>query len=128
MNKKDIISNGVDIIRVDRIRKILNKKDKNIFLHHIFNDEEISYFKKTNFSYETIAGYFAVKEAIMKTLGHGIGEVPFKDITISKDKNNKPFVILTGITLKLAQKENISDFKVSIAHEKEYAVAFVIAI
>ena len=128
MIDKEIISNGVDIIKVDRIRKILKRPYKDAFLKKIFNTEEIEYFKSNKYDAKSISGYFAVKEAIMKTLKKGMDKTSFKDITILKTEDNCPYIKLQGNAKKYMKENNIKDFKISISHEKEYAIAFVIAV
>lgn len=128
MIDKEIISNGVDIVKVDRIRKILKRPYKDAFLRKIFNTEEIEYFKNNKYDAKSISGYFAVKEAIMKTLKKGMDKTSFKDITILKTEDNCPYIKLEGNAKKYMQENNIKDFKISISHEKEYAIAFVIAV
>ncbi|MGN8913974.1 holo-ACP synthase [Anaerofustis butyriciformans] len=128
MIDKEIISNGVDIIKVDRIRKILKRPYKDAFLKKIFNTEEIEYFKNNKYDAKSISGYFAVKEAIMKTLKKGMDKTSFKDITILKTEDNCPYIKLQGNAKKYMKENNIKDFKISISHEKEYAIAFVIAV
>lgn len=128
MDIKDIISNGVDIIKVERIEKILKKENKDSFFNRVFNEEEIIYFKKRNFNPKTIAGYFAVKEGVMKSLGYGIDKLNFKDILILKDKENCPYITLNNKALEIMKEKKIKEFKVSISHEEEYAIAFVISI
>ncbi len=128
MINKEIISNGVDIIKVDRVRKILKRPYKDAFLKKIFNTEEIEYFKNNKYDAKSISGYFAVKEAIMKTLKKGMDKTSFKDITILKTEDNCPYIKLQGNAKKYMKENNIKDFKISISHEKEYAIAFVIAV
>lgn len=128
MIDREIISNGVDIVKVERIEKILTKTYKDAFLNKIFNTEEIEYFKNKNYDAKSISGYFAVKEAIMKTLKKGMDKTSFRDITILKTEDNSPFVKLKGNAKKYMIENNIHDFKISISHEKEYAIAFVIAV
>ena len=128
MIDKEIISNGVDIVKVDRIRKILKRPYKDAFLKKIFNTEEIEYFKSNKYDAKSISGYFAVKEAIMKTLKKGMDKTSFKDITILKTEDNCPYIKLQGNAKKYMKENNIKDFKISISHEKEYAIAFVIAV
>ncbi len=128
MIDKEIISNGVDIIKVDRIRRILKRPYKDAFLKKIFNTEEIEYFKNNKYDAKSISGYFAVKEAIMKTLKKGMDKTSFKDITILKTEDNCPYIKLQGNAKKYMKENNIKDFKISISHEKEYAIAFVIAV
>lgn len=128
MIDKEIISNGVDIIKVDRIRRILKRPYKDAFLKKIFNTEEIDYFRNNKYDAKSISGYFAVKEAIMKTLKKGMDKTSFKDITILKTEDNCPYIKLQGNAKKYMKENNIKDFKISISHEKEYAIAFVIAV
>ena len=56
-----IIGIGVDIVKVERIKKSIGRTES--FLKKVFTEKEIDYFKKKNNNYETIAGYFAAKEA-----------------------------------------------------------------
>ena len=58
----NILDIGVDIIEIDRIKKIVDKNEK--FLKRFFTVKEIEYFRNKGFKYETIAGNFAAKEAI----------------------------------------------------------------
>lgn len=128
MIDKQIISNGVDIVKVSRIEKIINGKHKSLFLKKIFTEKEIDYFESTMFSPQSISGYFAAKEATMKAIGKGMNKIKFKDIEIIKDSENKPFIKLHGNAKIVMKENNIHDFKLSISHEKEYAIAFVIAV
>ena len=81
---------GVDIVKINRIEKIYNKFG-NKFLEKVFTDKEIIYIEKKNYSIETIAGLFAAKEALSKSMGTGISKLTFKNIEIFHDKNNAPY-------------------------------------
>ena len=59
------------------------------FLNKLFTEKELEYIKERNFSYETIAGSFAAKEAISKALGTGFRGFSFKDLEILRDKLEK---------------------------------------
>lgn len=112
-----MIKNGIDLIKINRFEKLINN---NIFLNDNFNEEEIKYIKFHN-SLETIAGLFAAKEAFLKALKKGINNYSLKDIEISHDDNNAPFIILHNDL----NKYNITDISLSISHDGEYAVAIV---
>lgn len=119
------LSNGVDIIKISRIESLIKEKgDK--FLKRIFTEEEIKYIQSKNISPQTIAGLFAVKEAISKSLGTGIGKVNFKDIEIFHDVKGKPYVKLYGEGLEISRSLGMDKFHISISHEDEYAVALAI--
>src|SRR4029434_7124294 len=70
-----IISTGVDLAEVDRIQAAL--EDPRIgrrFRDRVFTEKEIAYCeKKQRGKYESYAGRFAAKEAVMKALGRSWG-------------------------------------------------------
>src|SRR5262245_65276750 len=70
-----VLSVGVDMIEVQRIQKAL--EDSRIgkrFRERVFTANEIQYCdKKRRGRYESYAGRFAAKEAVMKALGRGWG-------------------------------------------------------
>lgn len=121
----NILDLGVDIIEIERIKKAV---DKGGFLDRVFTDEEIEYFKSKGYRAETIAGNFAAKEAISKSIGTGIREYNFKDIEILRDKLGKPIVKTYNNLEKICIDYNVLEIKVSISHCKEYAIANAITI
>ncbi len=112
---------GTDITVVSRIEKSLEKfGDK--FLNKFLNTEELQLSQKA----ESVAGYWAAKEAISKALGCGIGsELTFHDIIIYKDKKKAPHFKLS----KKAQKHHkITNSSLSIAHDGGFAIAMVVIV
>lgn len=114
--------NGVDIVDVRRIEKILEKR-KDSFIKKIFTEKEKEYLENKKYRANTIAGLFASKEAISKAIGTGIGKISWKDMEIQHRKNGQPFIKLSN---KILNTHNIVDLTVSISHEKNYAIAFVV--
>ena len=116
---------GTDIIRVNRLRKSLKKKP---FLSRIFSDEEIIKCKRTKNNSNCFAKRFAAKEAFSKALGTGISKgINFNEIVILNEKSGKPYIKLINITKKIVERKIKKKYKISlsIADEKDYAVAFV---
>ena len=117
---------GTDIIRVNRLKKSLKKK---LFLSRIFNDEEIIKCKKTKKNSNCFAKRFAAKEAFSKALGTGISKgINFNEIIVLNEKSGKPYIKLINKTKKIVErklKKKIYKISLSIADEKDYAVAFV---
>ena len=122
----NILDIGVDIVEIDRIKDAINKNER--FLHRLFTDDEIKYFKSKGFKAETIAGNFAAKEAISKSIGTGIRNFNFKDIEVLRNNLGKPIVKTYNNLSKICIDYNILDIKVSISHSEKYAVANAIAI
>ncbi len=117
---------GTDIIQVNRLKKSLKKK---FFLSRIFSDEEIIKCKKTKRNSNCFAKRFAAKEAFSKALGTGISKgISFNEIIVLNEKSGKPYIKLINNTKKVVErrlKKNKYKVSLSIADEKNYAVAFV---
>ena len=117
---------GTDIIRVNRLKKSLKKK---LFLSRVFNNEEISKCKRTKKNSNCFAKRFAAKEAFSKALGTGISKgISFNEIVVLNEKSGKPYIKLINNTKKIVEKKlkkKIYKISLSIADEKDYAVAFV---
>jgi len=109
---------GTDITVINRIEKS-HRKFGQKFLDRFLNPEE----QKLSSKIESIAGYWASKEAIAKALGCGIGaELSFLDIIIYKDSKGAPHFKLTS---KAQERHKIETSSLSIAHDGGLAIAVV---
>jgi len=125
-----IISTGVDLAEVDRIQLAL--EDPRIgrrFRARVFTEKEIAYCEtKHRGKYESYAGRFAAKEAVMKALGRGWGaKVRWLDIEVARARSGKPEIILHDKTAKFAEQLGIRRWALSITHTKQHGLAYVIA-
>ena len=117
---------GTDIVSISRFQKAMEKNTKS-FLEMIFTDHEIaSTIKKKNRAIH-LAGKFAAKESVLKAFGKGLGEgISLKEIEIDNSRTGKPEVHLHGKGLELAKKMEIKNIHITISHEKQFAVAFIL--
>lgn len=122
----NILDIGVDIIEIERVRNILENNPR--FLDKIFTKNEIDYFESKGFKAETIAGNFAAKEAISKSIGTGIRNYNFSDIEVLRNDLGKPVVKTYNNLRQICIDYSVLEIKVSISHCKEYAVANAITI
>ena len=107
---------GIDLIKTSRMERLIERFGEKA-LQKFLSQEEI----KLSKNFKTAAGFWAVKEAVSKALGVGIGsECAFHDITISKTKKGAPKVLLSQNIMK---KYKITDTSISITHDGEYAIA-----
>jgi holo-[acyl-carrier protein] synthase len=125
-----IIGTGVDLAEVPRIQAAL--EDPRIgarFRARVFTENEIAYCeKKQRGKYESYAGRFAAKEAVMKALGRGWGaKVRWLDIEVVRARSGKPEIALHDKTARLAADLGIRRWTLSITHTKEHGLAFVVA-
>ena len=120
-----MLTTGVDIVQISRIEKILlDKKDS--FLKRVFTGNEIDYINEKGNNPKTIAGLYAAKEAISKALGTGIGQVSWQDLEIIHDEKGKPLVNLSAKLEPILEGLNLNSFSLSISHDGDYAIAFVV--
>jgi holo-[acyl-carrier protein] synthase len=125
-----IVSVGVDMIEVERIKRAL--EDARLgrrFRDRVYTDKEVRYCeRKGRGKYQSYAGRFAAKEAIMKALGRGWGSsVGWSDIEVLPARGGRPEVCLHRKTSALARELGIQNFSLSITHTQDYAMAYVIA-
>lgn len=73
-----------------------------------------------------IAARFAVKEAVAKALGTGIGQVGWQDIETTNRPDGAPVVTLHGSAQELAAAKGVKTVHCSISHERSVAVAMII--
>ena len=111
-----MISNGIDIIRVNRRERIKH-------LDKIFTLNELEYFKEHK-ALETKAGMYAAKEALLKSLGVSLNVYSFLDIEVIHN-NYRPYFVFHNKLEEYIKKESLN-FSLSISHDGEYAVASVI--
>jgi holo-[acyl-carrier protein] synthase len=125
-----IIGAGVDLIEVERIRRAL--EDTRIgkrFRDRVFTEREIEYCeRKRRGRYESYAGRFAAKEAVMKALGRGWGpKVRWLDIEVARARTGKPEIVLYNKTALLAEQLGIRRWSLSITHTEQHGLAYVVA-
>src|SRR5262245_44348620 len=73
----------------------------------------------------SLAGRFAAKEAVMKSLG--TGGMAFKSIEMVRAPSGRPEVRLSGRMARRAERLGITDIEVSISHSRDNAVAVAIS-
>ena len=118
---------GIDVVEIDRIEESIEKfGDK--FLNRIFTAEERSYCDSQKRPHVNYAARFAVKEAIAKSFGTGIGkELSWLDMTILRAPSGEPSVVFSGAGKIFMETKNIVSVKISLTHAKQYAAANAIA-
>jgi len=114
-----MISIGTDIVKVSRIKALIDQKEEK-FLNKIFTKEEILYCNAYPNPEVHFSGKYAAKEAVKKALlSNGIIEkISLKNIKILNKDNKVPYVVINNLS-------NLN-YNVSISHEEEYAIAFVV--
>ena len=118
-----ILRTGVDLVEIQRFENI----DQGIlerFLERVFTPLEL---EQTGRSLVSLAGRFAAKEAVVKALGTGIGNVHWHDVEILTDGGGAPFLKLTDEAKKTAADLHLATWSLSISHTHTFAIAMAVA-
>ncbi len=109
---------GVDIVYIPKIQKIMEKKEN--YINRFFSEKEHELFKTRSYSVETIAANFAAKEALLKAMGMGLLDIDFRNISVLREDNGKPYIEISD--------DRFLDVSVdvSISHDNDYAIGFVL--
>ena len=115
---------GVDMIEIARIEHgIARHGDR--FLHRFFTGQEIAY---CNGRIASLAGRFAIKEAVGKALGTGIGDIGWTDVEVVCDGRGKPELRLHNRASALADNKGWAQWDISLSHTDPHASGFVVAL
>ncbi len=118
------IAVGIDIIEVDRVRKVFAHHGER-FLKRVFTEIEI---QQCRGRVEKLAGRFAAKEAISKALGTGLHGVGWREMEVIHLRSGRPSVRLHGNAKRRAEALGLSAFDVSMADLAQLSIAIAIAV
>ena len=119
---------GVDLIAVPRVERALERHGER-FLRRVFTPAEVIYSRGRA---PELAARFAAKEAVSKALGVGMrilatDGVEWHEVEVLGDWRGRPEVYLHGRAAQRAAQLGLTRWAVSLSHEREYAIAFVVA-
>ena len=120
------IRQGIDIVSVDRLREAAERLEDR-FLNRIFTKEEQAYCESQRFKYEHYAARFAAKEAMMKAMEIlRQNRLRFREIEIRRRPTGKPEIFLSPASRRRFGLPPGAKIELSMAHERTYAVSFVV--
>ena len=118
-----ILGVGTDIIEKKKKKNAIDNTPG--FLEKVFTKREVEELSKNTLRVESVAGNFAVKEAVSKAVGTGIRGFSFRDIEVFRDELGKPIVRVSSKIEEVIKSKDYL-FNVSISHNKTMAIAFVV--
>jgi holo-[acyl-carrier protein] synthase len=121
-----ILSIGIDIIEVARIREVLLRTPR--FSERVFTRAERDYCDSRGVvSAQHYAARFAAKEAALKALQTGWrGGISWQDVEVASKENGAPYLIFAGQVLTVFKEFRATATHLSISHTTEHAIAQVI--
>lgn len=121
-----ILGLGTDIVEIIRVKSALERTPK--FASRILSSEELSEYQQQRFPERYLAKRFAVKEAVAKALGTGIGRgVSWHHIRVERSESGQPKVLLTEGAKRIADQLGVTHWHLSYSDEQQYVVAQAIA-
>jgi holo-[acyl-carrier protein] synthase len=122
-----IISIGIDIIEVLRVRQVLSRTPR--FVERVFTSNERAYCDARGeaVAAQHYAARFAAKEAMLKALRTGwSGGIAWQDIEVTSQETGAPCLRLHGRVHELYKQSGATAVHLSISHTSEHAIAQVI--
>jgi holo-[acyl-carrier protein] synthase len=121
-----IVSIGIDIIEVQRVREVLARTPR--FAERVFTDAERDYCESRGVvAAQHYAARFAAKEAALKALQTGWrGGISWHDVEVAAHDSGAPYLILRGVAKELLEELGANKAHLSISHTTEHAIAEVI--
>jgi holo-[acyl-carrier protein] synthase len=121
-----IVSIGIDIIEVRRIREVLERTPR--FAERVFTIAERAYCDgRGAVAAQHYAARFAAKEAALKALQTGWrGGIGWQDVEIASCETGAPYLILHGRVQELFAELGATAAHLSLSHTSELAIAEVI--
>lgn len=116
---------GCDLVAVEDVERALERYGDR-YLERVFGMRPVT--GEASPPARTLAGRFAVKEAVAKAIGVGDRPFPWTDVQIVSDTHGRPRVVLEGVVAGYAREVGLVDWDVSVTHEGNFAMAVLTGI
>jgi len=120
-----VIGIGVDVVEIERFRRSLERTPS--MRTRLFTDVELAYVAPQSDPVPSLAVRFAAREAVMKSLGLGLGAFGFHDVWVERAASGAPTLEFAGRAAELSNEAGVSRWHVSLTHSDLVAVAYVVA-
>lgn len=120
-----IIGIGIDLVDIDRFRRSLERTPT--MRERLFTDAELAYVAPQSDDAASLAARFAAREAVMKSLGLGLGAFGFHDVWVDRMESGLPTLVITGRARELADAAGVRSWHLSLTHSDTVAGAYVVA-
>jgi holo-[acyl-carrier protein] synthase len=121
-----VVGLGTDLVEVERFRTAITRTAS--LAGRLFSDDERAYASDQQDPAKSLAARFAAKEAVMKALHAGLGDVDFHDIEVVRQEGGAPVLAVRGRAERLANARGVTRWHVSLSHTDSVAMAVVIAV
>lgn len=120
-----VVGVGVDACDVQRMRDSLHRTPS--MRTRLFTDEELADLASRADPVPGLAARFAAREAVMKSMGLGLGAFGFHEVWVRLAASGEPSLVVTGAAARLAAERGIDTWHLSLTHTATVAIAMVVA-
>jgi holo-[acyl-carrier protein] synthase len=121
-----VIGIGLDAVEIERFRRALARTPG--LRERLFSTDERAYAELRADPTERYAVRFAAKEAVMKALGCGLGEVAMADIEVVRAESGEPRIVLHGRAAATAKAKGVTRWLLTLTHTEHTAQAIAVAL
>lgn len=120
-----VIGIGIDLVDIERFRTALERTPS--MRTRLFTESELAYVAPKVDPVPSLAARFAAREAVMKSLGLGLGAFGFHEVWVESAESGAPSLAVTGRAKGLADEAGIGVWHLSLTHSASTAGAYVVA-
>lgn len=120
-----ILGIGTDIVEIGRIKASIERNPQAL-PRRVLRDQELAQFARATKPEAYLAKRFAAKEAASKAFGTGIGRIAWHDLEVVNDELGAPSILCFGNAKVMLEAMAATRIHLSLADEREAALAFVI--
>lgn len=121
-----LVGIGIDSVDLPRFAAVLERRPS--LATRVFTPGEQAFAGRLANPVPSLAARFAVKEAVMKALGVGIGSIDWTDVEVVRAAGDAPSLSVTGRAAALAGAMGVSGWRISMTHTDTVASAVVAAL
>ncbi|MFH8842033.1 holo-ACP synthase [Streptomyces sp. NPDC017868] len=117
----------MDLAEVSRVEELMGSQPE--LRERVFTARELAYCYRRKRVGEHLAGRWAAKEAVLKSLGTGMGpRMEWTDIEVVNDRAGRPRVRLYGEVEAVARSLGMASIDISLSHSGGLAVAHAVMV
>lgn len=120
-----MIGIGVDVVEVERFRRSLERTPS--MRTRLFVPSELADVGSRVDPVPALAARFAAREALMKSLGVGLGAFGFHEAWVERAASGAPSIVVSGRAAELAAEAGVQRWHLSLSHVDLVAIAYVVA-
>jgi len=119
-----LIGIGIDVVDIERFRTSLIRTPS--IRERMFTQVELDYVAPQSDPVPSLAARFAAREAVMKSLGVGLGAFGFHEVWVERAATGVPSLAVTGRAAELASDAGVTRWHLSLTHSNLVAAAYVV--